>query len=170
MTRFPLFLQIPSGSQPSSSDGSIMDYATEDSKFNKWNTFIVNLNGIKNGFKNGIAKNGSAKSGIATIIPKENMNTPLSPPYIVAPSFEMRWPNNFVNGTNGSAVQIPAFRLISHKQLEHADQIEPMEADSDESPPYLPVSTSTRPLGTFHEGSRNLSSAHSNKDVIEKPV
>jgi hypothetical protein len=88
----------------------------------------------------------------------------------VAPSFETRWPNNFVNGTNGSAVQIPAFRLISHKQLEHADQIEPMEADSDESPPYLPVSTSTRPFETFHEGSHNLSSAHSKKDVIEKPV
>ena len=116
---------------------------------------IVGLEGKKNGFRNGIAKNGSAKNGIATIFPKENMNTPLSPPYIVAPSFEMRWPS-----LNGSPLQPPpAFHLTPHKQLEHADHIEELFEESDESPPYLP--THIKP---------SAPSLSSGEEVVEKSV
>ena len=87
----------------------------------------------------------------------------MSPPYIVAPSFEMRWPikNGHFNGQNGQ--NSPAFRLTSHRQLEHSDEIETIEG-SDESPPYLP----TRPSSRF----TNLHSAMltKNSNFIEKPV
>ena len=71
----------------------------EDQTSNKWNNYILNINGVK---KNGLA---------ATVIPKE-IETPISPPYIVAPSFEKRWPMNDKPNPK------PAFQLTSHKQLE----------------------------------------------------
>lgn len=113
------------------------------SKVNKWNTFIVNLNGIKNGFlRNGHSRSHNIPNGAATDKPTA-AEKDISPPYIVAhPSFEMGWPRPSTGGirtlTNGSAssmtsasaaVQIPAFQLTSHKQLEHADQIDTMEEE-----------------------------------------
>ena len=83
-----------------------------DSFTNKWNTFVVNLNGIKPGFRNGI-KNGIT----ATVTPRDHTNTistPMSPPYIVAPSFEMRWP--IKNGHNST--QIPVSN--SHSEISWA--------------------------------------------------
>jgi hypothetical protein len=119
-------------------------------KVNKWNNFTVNLNGIKNGFlRNGHTSSNIPNGGAATVKPAaEDIS-----PYIVTPSFEMGWPRTAAADrtalTNGSAssvpaasaAQLPAFRLTSHKQLEHADQIDTMEEDSDESPPYLPTIT-----------------------------
>ena len=127
---------------------------------NKWNTFVVNLNGIKPGFRNGI-KNGIT----ATVTPRDHTNTistPMSPPYIVAPSFEMRWPikNGHFNGQNGH--NSPAFRLTSHKQLEHSDEIETIEG-SDESPPYLPTrpcSISTYPYSAILTEKNNFIEKH----------
>ena len=142
------------------------------SKVNKWNTFIVNLNGIKNGFLrngHGFKPNGGAA---ATVKP---VAEDISPPYIVAPSFEMRWPRpagadrTLTNGSASSrpasaaAAQIPAFQLTSHKQLEHADQIDTME-DSDESPPYLPTTPQD-----FNNSSA-IYGTYSKDVVVEKPV
>ena len=56
-----------------------------------------------------------------------------------------------------------AFRLTSHKQLEHSDEIETIEG-SDESPPYLPTrpcSRSTHPYSAILTEKSNF---------IEKPV
>lgn len=132
-------LNFPYCSRPSSTDGSCLEYAEdsiEDQHSNKWNNFVVNINGVK---KNGVA---------ASVISME-IETPISPPYVVAPSFERRWPLN--NLTNPK----PAFQLTSHKQLE-LDQYEEIMEDSDESPPYLPAKPSA---------------PHPNEEhVVEKPV
>ena len=154
------------------------------SKVNKWNTFIVNLNGIKNGFlRNGHSRSHNIPNGAATDKPTA-AEKDISPPYIVAhPSFEMGWPRPSTGGmrtlTNGSAssmtsasaaVQIPAFQLTSHKQLEHADQIDTMEEESDESPPYLPTTT---PQNHFNSSSAAVAAiyrTYSKDVVVEKPV
>ena len=141
------------------------------SKVNKWNTFIVNLNGIKNGFLrngHGIKPNGGASATVKPVA--EDISPPV--PYIVAPSFEMRWPRpadrTLTNGSASSvpaatAAQIPAFQLTSHKQLEHADQIDTME-DSDESPPYLPTTPQDFNISSAIYGT------YSKDVVVEKPV
>ena len=103
-----VFQLPPNGSE--SLNTSMLAYTPNnvESFTNKWNTFVVNLNGIKPGFRNGI-KNGIT----ATVTPRDHTNTistPMSPPYIVAPSFEMRWPikNGHFNGQNGrNSTQIP---------------------------------------------------------------
>ena len=97
--------QFPYCSRPSSADGSCLEYmedSNEDQTSNKWNDYVVNINGVK--------KNG----GVAASVISSSKEIEEEPPYIVAPSFEMRWPlNNFTNPTTK-----PAFQLTSHKQLE----------------------------------------------------
>lgn len=146
-------MQLPRGSQPPSSEGSIIDYTEEsliEENAKKWSKFILDLNGdaVKtNGKTNGFAHQNGKSNGfvhhndqtngfVATLKSEDELTpTPISPPYIVAPSFEARWPQN--GGLNGSALYPTAFHLTSHKQLDQADHI--LEAESDESPPYLPA-------------------------------
>ena len=106
----------------------------------KWNNFVLNLNG-------GVKRD----SVTATLLTDDATPTPISPPYVVAPSFEMRWP--IMNGN--SAPVTPAFQLTSHKQLEQADEIMEVMEDSDESPPYLPavkVTPTAPPMPPSHIG------------------
>ena len=56
-----------------------IDHQESDPTNHKWNNFVVNLNG-------GIKK--------ATVLPTKELPSPL--PYMVAPSFEKRWPQNGV--------------------------------------------------------------------------
>lgn len=128
-------LQFPSGPprppSPSSASGasaSLIDYTEEEDyeSLSKWNNFVLNLNGLRN--------------GSATLHQSlEELTTPSSPPYIVAPSFEMRWPGPA--SKDSTAAKNPmAFQLTSHKQLDQAEQIfEELLGESDESPPYLPA-------------------------------
>ena len=82
-----------------------MEDSIEDQTSNKWNNYVVNINGVK---QNG---GGVAASVISS---SKEIEESTSPPYVVVPSFEMRWPlNNFTNPTTK-----PAFQLTSHKQLE----------------------------------------------------
>jgi hypothetical protein len=125
--------QFPSGSrQPSPDEGSFIDYTEESNtdqdiqSSNKWVPFVVNLN---NGTQNGI-----------TVLPREP-DTPISPPCVMAQSFETRWPGP---STNGSAHPPLAFHLNSHKHLDHADRIEEL-VESDDSPPYLPANGIIKP-------------------------
>lgn len=120
-------------SQHSSPEASLVDYTEECSvEETQWNDFVLNLNG-------GIKKNGVIAASL-----KSQETTPVSPPYIAVPSFEMRWPSNHQGQLNG--IYPTAFHLTSHKQLEQAgqDSLEEMLGESDESPPYLP-STKLKP-------------------------
>jgi len=106
-----------------------------------WNNFVINLNG-------GPRKN----SATASVITEDATPTPISPPYVVAPSFEMRWPG--LNGSAADQFPLPAFQLTSHKQLEQADQIMEVMEDSDESPPYLPavkIQPTAPPMGSTQD-------------------
>ena len=155
-------LQFPYCSRPSSTDGSCLEYmedSNEDQTSNKWNNYILNINGVK--------KNGGVAASVISSKELEEVNSPLSPPYVVAPSFEMRWPLNNFTTTK------PAFQLTSHKQLELQGKIsnfliskrylnmflfsEEIMEDSDESPPYLPAVKPSAP--------------HPDEEhVVEKPV
>lgn len=141
-------LNFPYCSRPSSTDGSCLEYmedSIEDQTSNKWNNYVVNINGVK---QNG---GGVAASVISS---SKEIEEATSPPYVVVPSFEMRWPlNNFTNPTTK-----PAFQLTSHKQLESQDKgYEEIMEDSDESPPYLPAVKPSAP--------------HPDEEhVVEKPV
>merc|ERR1711862_541370 len=140
-------LNFPSGSQqtPSTDEASPLVEYTEESNDHqeiskllpvtnrKWNNFTVNLN-------------GDVKK--AAVVPDKDIEKSPLLPYSVAPSFEMRWPQN--GGVkNGVAPQ--AFQLTSHKQLDpisdhtNAEHVEGIMEESDESPPYLPAASAPSP-------------------------
>ncbi len=113
---------------------------------NRWSSYVVNLNGFRNG-----------RQGRVTVQPEviepERPETANSLPYVVAPSFEMRWPANHNHQFN------PAFTLTSHHQLENGANNS--QGSSEESPPYLPAIQYNRPAPSAPPPDENF---------IEKPV
>ena len=100
------------------------------------NTFVINFNGFKNGFR---PKN--LKSRFFTSQPSSTYSTAdFSPPYAV--------PANLISGT--SLTSVNGFHLTSHHQLNGSNSITDVnndtnddpnrivEIESDDSPPYLP--------------------------------
>ena len=97
------------------------------------NTFVINFNGFKNGFR---LKN--VKSRFFTSQPSSTAD--FSPPYAV--------PANLISGT--SLTSVNGFHLTSHHQLNGSNIITDVnidtnddpnrivEIESDDSPPYLP--------------------------------
>ena len=100
------------------------------------NTFVINFNGFKNGFR---PKN--LKNRFSTSQPSSTYSTAdFSPPYAV--------PANLISGT--SLTSVNGFHLTSHHQLNGSNIITDVnndtnddpnrivEIESDDSPPYLP--------------------------------
>lgn len=119
------------------------------------NTFVINLNGLKNGFRP-----RNIGSRLLSSHPTSPRTSEFSPPYAV--------PSNLISGTSWTSTN--GFHLTSHHQLNNIDLTETpndgssklqhmqsfeqkdedpnkiVEIESDDSPPYLPSSaTHQRP-------------------------
>lgn len=135
-------------------------YNGDQHRSERRNTFVINFNGLKNGFRPRNIGNRFLSSHHASPVTGE-----FSPP----PSYAV--PSNLISGTSWTSAN--GFHLTSHHQLNNIDQIETpthdgrskrqqhmqtfeqkddedpnkiVEIESDDSPPYLPSSaTHQRP-------------------------